>query len=294
MKKLAIIGGAGQMGVLFATYFQNKNYDVVLYDINNDKAIATSKKLGVSSTNNIKKALTHSEIVIVSVPLEKTPDVISNISSLMPKGAVLIEISSLKSNVLGVMRDLSRFKVQPLSIHPLIGPGVKNLKGQNLVVIPIKDPDGEIEIAKQLFYDMSIDDMECEKHDEIMSITITLNHLICASLLSIIKDLDIEKLRNLGGPSFQLLLLLCESALSQEQELYSSIKNMNEYSDKWLNKFDVNYKKLKNISNTKTLTTELNNIQKHISTDPYFPKSYKIMYEMFSVLKNSSNRDLVP
>ena len=167
MKKLAIIGGAGQMGVLFATYFQNKNYDVILYDINNDKAISTSKKLGVSSTSNIKKAITHSEIVIVSVPLEKTPDVISKISSLMSKGALLIEISSLKSNVLGVMRDLSRFKVQPLSIHPLIGPGVKNLKGQNLVVIPIKDPDGEIEIAKQLFYDMSIDDMECEKHDEI-------------------------------------------------------------------------------------------------------------------------------
>ena len=69
---------------------------------------------------------------------------------------------------------------------------------------------------------------------------------------------------------------------------------MNEYSDKWLNKFDVSYKKLKNTSNTENLTTELNNIQKHISTDSYFPKSYKIMYEMFSVLKNASNRDLVP
>ena len=35
-------------------------------------------------------------------------------------------------------------KINPVCIHPMFGPGVKTIKGQNIISIPIKDAKKEL------------------------------------------------------------------------------------------------------------------------------------------------------
>ncbi len=75
-------------------------------------------------------------IVIVAVPIAATIDVIREVGPLLPEDALLMDLTSLKEEPVRAMLAASRAEV--IGCHPLFGPDVPSMTGQNIVLCPAR------------------------------------------------------------------------------------------------------------------------------------------------------------
>ena len=118
--EIGIIGGRGKMGRWFHRYFEELGYRVLVADLHT-KIMA-------------KDLAPRSDVLLVAVPLQHTVEVVRNIGHLVRKDALLMDIASLKSEVLRTMLEVSSSSV--IGTHPLFGPGEPNITGQTVVLCP--------------------------------------------------------------------------------------------------------------------------------------------------------------
>lgn len=133
MKKITVIGAGGQMGQWFAKYFAGKNFEVTGYDSENN---ISGKNIIIS--DSLVGAILKADYVVLCTPTRRTPEIIRLIAKEMKRDTYLIEISSEKSKVVSSLSKMPA-KINPICIHPMFGPGVKTIKGQNIISVPIKD-----------------------------------------------------------------------------------------------------------------------------------------------------------
>ncbi|HSG83598.1 MAG TPA: prephenate dehydrogenase/arogenate dehydrogenase family protein, partial [Nitrosopumilus sp.] len=145
MKKITVIGAGGQMGQWFVKYFADKGYEVTGYDSEN-KIPGKNTIVSESLVGGILKA----DYVVLCTPTRRTPEIIRLIAKEMKRGTYLIEISSEKSKVVSSLSKMPA-KINPICIHPMFGPGIKTIKGKNIISVPIKDAKKELTVAKSLF-----------------------------------------------------------------------------------------------------------------------------------------------
>src|SRR3989344_5989168 len=118
---ISIIGGRGKMGSLFAGAFRQIDYTVLVSDEGN--------------TNNIQLA-EQGDVVIVSVPLEYTEQVIEEIGPYVREEALLTDFTSVKKKPTAAMLKYSRADV--VGGHPLFGPSVDSFKGLDMILCPAR------------------------------------------------------------------------------------------------------------------------------------------------------------
>ena len=136
-RTISIIGGTGGMGRLFVKVFKNSVKEVVICSRSFKKAKKIANEFNVSAwpIDECNKA----DIIIVSVPIDKTYRMCESIIRKMSAGSLLIEFSSVKHGIADKLsKDLEFLDIEYLSLHPLFGPKVKNIKGRRVVSIPIK------------------------------------------------------------------------------------------------------------------------------------------------------------
>jgi prephenate dehydrogenase len=124
MKDLAIgiIGGTGGIGKWFADFFAREGYAVRV----------SGKSEGIS----LPELAAACRIVIVAVPIASTIDVIREVGPLLPEEALLMDLTSLKEKPVRAMLAASRAEV--IGCHPLFGPDVPSMNGQNIVLCPAR------------------------------------------------------------------------------------------------------------------------------------------------------------
>ena len=164
MKQLTVIGAGGQMGQWFTNYFSGSEYQVTGYD-------SESNEFGknVIVAESLVGAILKADYVILCTPTRRTPEIIRLIAKEMKRGTYLIEISSEKGKVvssLGKMPD----KINPICIHPMFGPGIKTVKNQNIISVPIKDAKKELTVAKELFEGANFVTIDAIEHDKKIAI----------------------------------------------------------------------------------------------------------------------------
>ncbi|MGH1568535.1 MAG: prephenate dehydrogenase/arogenate dehydrogenase family protein, partial [Nitrosopumilus sp.] len=145
MKKITVVGAGGQMGQWFVKYFADQGYEVTGYDLEN-KIPGKSTIVSESLVGGILKA----DYVVLCTPTRRTPEIIRLIAKEMKRGTYLIEISSEKSKVVSSLSKMPA-KINPICIHPMFGPGIKTIKGKNIISVPIRDAKKELTVAKSLF-----------------------------------------------------------------------------------------------------------------------------------------------
>jgi len=91
--EIGIIGGTRGMGEWFARFFEKEGYGVQVSGRNN----------GMGA----REMADHCKVVIVSVPMGVTRKVIEEIGSHMPEDALLMDLTSLKSEPVQAMLDSS-------------------------------------------------------------------------------------------------------------------------------------------------------------------------------------------
>ena len=217
-KKITVIGAGGQMGQWFTKYFAGKNFEVTGYDSENNvsgKDIIVSESL----VGGILKA----DYVVLCTPTRRTPEIIRLIAKEMKRGTYLIEISSEKSKVASSLSKMP-VKINPICIHPMFGPGIKTIKGQNIISVPIKDAKKELTVAKSLFEGANFVTIDAVEHDKKIAVILGLTHLMNLVFAKIIsKDEKMMLTEKMSGTTFRVQKTLAEGIMTESPELIETI-----------------------------------------------------------------------
>ena len=217
VKTIAIIGAGGAMGKWFSEYFVKKGFQVTGFD-NTNPVLKNIKK-----AESLIGAILHVDYVLLSTPTKKTPEIIRLIAKEMKRESYLIDITSQKAKTAIALGKIPA-KVSPICIHPMFGPGIKNLKNQNIILIPIKDGKKELDVAKNLFPDGSFVTIDSTEHDKKIAMILGLTHLINIAFANILGKDDKNSLtEKMAGTTFKVQKILAESIMTESPELIESI-----------------------------------------------------------------------
>lgn len=285
--RVAVIGGAGKMGAWFAQYFLRQGHEVIISDIRVDRAEAVAKSLGAKVSKNNVEAAKMADISLISTPIDVTPKVLMEIFH-EAACSTIIEISSLKSKVWPVLRKIAEKRIRVLSIHPLFGPGLQEIIGGKIALIPVYDQQNEENTAKKLFPTAEIIVVDHETHDRVMAVTLALTHFINIVFAAIIGGDDVTLLKQLGGTTFTLQLALSEGIMTENPMLYATIQIDNKHALSYLEKFMSKANALKELirkSDFDGFIEFYEETRNLISKDKDFSKAYEKIYRALKSLQ---------
>ena len=219
--EIGIIGGNGAMGRWFARLFRNAGFPVHIAD----------RDTGMSLPDLAARCA----VIVVSVPIGVTGEVIRTVGPLMGKDQLLMDLTSLKTEPVKAMLEASSSEV--VGLHPLFGPGTPSLDGQNVVVCPGRGERWLSWITK-LLEELGAQVVVAtpEKHDEMMSVVQGLAHLNTILMRLVLKEAgaDAADLERFSTPVFRRKLALIEKVFGQNPQMYAEIITGNGHMDKML------------------------------------------------------------
>jgi len=217
-KEIAIVGVNGKMGKWFANYFHKMGFKVKGFDTNNE-----IKEKFIEKANSLVSCILQIDYVLLCTPTKNTPEIIRLISKEMKRGSYLIEISSHKAKTAQTLLKTPS-KINPICIHPMFGPGSKNIAGKNVIIVPIKDAQNELTATKLLFPGANFVTIDAVEHDKKIAVILGLTHLINIAFANILaKDEKISLTEKMAGTTFKAQRIVAESILTESAELIETI-----------------------------------------------------------------------
>ena len=210
--RATIIGADGKMGAWLTNHLEKLGHTVVSFD----------PRKGDSPS-----LLTEADTVIVSVPVSRTAEVTRDALKHMRRGVRIIEIASLKTGTHPEMVRAAEQGFESLSIHPMFGPSVKDLREKTVAVVPVADAAQETAWAAELFPGASFVEVGPEKHDRLMVHVLSLPYLMNLALGATMGDTDLALLKQLAGTSFALQYTLIQSVAGETTSLVHALLSEN-------------------------------------------------------------------
>lgn len=210
--RATIIGADGKMGVWLTDHLSKMGHTVVSFD---------------ARKGDSPRLLKEADTVIVSVPVSQTAEVIRDALRHMSEGARIVEIASLKTCVYPEMVKAAEQGFESLSIHPMFGPSVKDLREKTVAVVPVTDAAQETAWASELFPGASFVEVGPEKHDRLMVHVLSLPYLMNLALGATMGDTDLILLKKLTGTSFALQYTLIQSVAGETTSLVHALLSEN-------------------------------------------------------------------
>jgi len=295
--KVSIIGGAGKMGRWLARYFVQQGHDVTISDIDREKARRLARSLRVRLAENNSEAARSADLIAICTPINAVSVVIEEIFADLNPSATVMEISSVKSPVMSAMRKIAVRGIRVLSVHPLFGPGVEDPSKERMALVPISDATSEMSFAEHLFPDIEIVTVDAEEHDRAMALTLSLTHFVNIVLASVLAEENVKELKNLGGTTFTMQLLISESIMTENPGLYASIQMSNPYTIQYLQKFlSKAYTLMRHIEEKdEAKFSELYN-EAYVALSEYedLAGSYEAMYKALKHIRNNRGHKTNP
>ena len=223
--KILIIGGTGETGRWFARFYKKHGFDVVIWGINKKKEIA--EELGVAFANNIDSEIRSSDIVMISVPINKTERTISDIAPKMSSGSLIMDITSIKTGPVEAMIKYAPEDVEILGSHPMFGPSIPDIRGQIVIFTPVRSSKW-FPIIKSLYEDNGahIEILEALEHDRMMAVVQGLTHFAYITIGTVFREIefDVARSRRFMSPMYDIMLDLVGRILAQNPYLYAMIQ----------------------------------------------------------------------
>src|SRR5262249_17181128 len=160
-KRVAVIGGEGQMGALMVRLFRELGHDVVSAD--------------VATELTPERAAAGADVVLISVPIQITLNVIAQLAPFVRKDALLLDITSVKAEPLAAMLRATEASV--VGTHPMFGPGVHTLQGQRVGLCRGRG-DAWYNWLAQMFEarGLTVTEASADEHDRAMALVQVLTH----------------------------------------------------------------------------------------------------------------------
>jgi chorismate mutase/prephenate dehydrogenase len=213
-RTVAVIGGKGAMGRCMAEMFADLGHAVMIADLN--------------TPLSPEEAAATADVVLVSVPIDVTEEVIRKLGPLVRQEALLMDVTSIKGAPMAAMLAATRANV--VGTHPLFGPSVHSLQGQRVVLCPGRG-DAWLDWVRQMFHARGLAMMEAtpEEHDRAMSIVQVLVHFSTEVMGKTLARLgvSIEKTLAFTSPIYLMEMLMTARHFAQSPDLYASIQMSN-------------------------------------------------------------------
>jgi prephenate dehydrogenase len=222
--QIGIIGGAGGIGRWFGDLFRTEGY--VVHASGRTSGLSLSEMAAICS------------VVIIGVPINATGDVIRQVGPCMRSDCLLMDLTSLKEEPVRDMLACSASEV--IGCHPLFGPDVPSLAGQNVVICPargsrwlrwltelLEGKGGRIVLSTP------------QHHDEMMAAIQALIHINTIALgLTLRKTgLNPEELDRFSTPVFRTRMQHLEKVFEVNPGLYADIIVKNKKSRSIINRY---------------------------------------------------------
>lgn len=209
-KTVGIIGGTNGMGRWLADLLAKAHCAVCV--------------VGRKTAMTAEEAAGLCDVVVVSVPIAATADVVARVAPLLKKEQLLMDLTSLKKDPVDWM--LSQSVSEVVGCHPLFGPSITQAAGNNIVLCPGR---GEVGYAwiKHIFEKAGYTLLERtpEEHDRMMSIVQALNHLdtIALGMTIAATGIPLSEVNRFSTPVFRSKMKIMKQVLTESPDMYADI-----------------------------------------------------------------------
>jgi prephenate dehydrogenase len=228
--KVLILGGTGEMGQWFTRFLKERGYEVTVWGKGGKVEVA--RKLDVPFALDLEAVIPESDIVIVSVPINATEETIEEVAPKMKAGSLLMDFTSTKVGPVEAMRKFAPKDVGILGTHPMFGPTIPTIRGQTVILVPVKGRSEKwFPVIRQLFEESGahVEITTAEEHDRLVSVVQGLTHFAYIAIGTTIDrlDFDIKKSRRFVSPVYSIMLDFVGRILGQNPYLYALIQMEN-------------------------------------------------------------------
>lgn len=230
-RQITIIGGRGRMGKLFAQQLLAIGHQVNV--------------LGHQDWDYADQLLSQAELVIVSVPIEHTVDVIKRAAQYLSPTTALCDITSIKTQPTQAM--LAHHNGPVIGLHPMFGPSVNSFSGQKIVVCPGRD-DHSFQWLLDFLQSQGGELITCtpEEHDQMMVFVQATQHFYRLSLGIFLAqaNIDLERSLLMSSPSYRQEIEILKRLFKQNPNLCVDIILATEERCQAINELAATYKRL--------------------------------------------------
>jgi len=224
--KIAIIGGSGKMGRWFANFLLKAGREVIITGRNQRKLLEAKQQLGVEVATNVE-AVKRADVILLSVPIDNFEAVIKQICPYIRPEQIIIDITSIKVSPVEIMHKHIKRGVT-LGVHPMFGPGARDITGQNFVLTPTNKNERALAQKVGDYLETRgarVTLMTPHQHDEMMSVILGLSHFIAIVSADTLLSLNKLKLmRAISGSTYKVWLTLVASVISENPEFCASLQ----------------------------------------------------------------------
>ena len=223
-RTITIVGGKGAMGQRMAGLMQDLGHQVLVADLD-------TKLRPV-------QAAAQADVVMIAVPIAETLKVIQEVGPHVRADALLMDITSLKSEFVRAMLDATKASV--VGTHPMFGPGVHSLLGQRVVVCP-----GRGDAWQRWVIDtfegrgLLVSVADADAHDRAMGLVQVLNHFQTQVFGAVLarSGVPLDESISFTSPAYLMELYSVARHFGQSPDLYGPIEMENPASAKWTGAF---------------------------------------------------------
>ena len=249
---VGIIGGTDGLGKTLIYYFRDE-FEIYITGRDHKKGRKVAEELNVNYIESNEGLANISDLLIISVPIQYTSDVIREVAPFMKSGSVMIDVTSVKEVPTRTMAEVLPDDVDYIPTHPVFGPRTMNLDNQVIVLTADKKGEWYDKVYRYLeSKNMRIIETTPENHDFMMGIVQVLTHFSFISTASAIEKLkvDISETEDYESPIYNLMIDMIARIVSQNPYLTYNIQSMNQNGDKIRNTFADAVTELKDVINS--------------------------------------------
>lgn len=208
--KVGIIGGTNGMGKWFAGLLRKEGYTV--------HVCGRRTRLQANDLARLCR------VVVVSVPIAATADMIKQIGPQLTRDQLLMDLTSLKKEPVKLMLAYSKAGV--IGCHPLFGPRIKDVSGQNIVLCPARGGKWLVWLKRVLKKNkMAVSETTPDRHDKIMAVVQVLNHLNTIALGMALAEtkVTLAEMNRFSTPFFRIKQEIVSKVFTESPEMYLDI-----------------------------------------------------------------------
>ncbi len=284
--KIAIVGGSGKMGQWFTRFLQQEGHEVIITGRNEKKLLKISRQQGVKTSASLE-AISSADAVLISVPIDNFESVVKELQPHISPEQVIVDITSVKVMPVEIMHRYFK-KNSVLGTHPLFGPGARGIAHQNFVLTPTNKNENALAGKIKPYLEARgarVTLMTPQEHDELMAVVLGLAHFIAiVSAETLLSFNKFQQTKAISGTTYNVLLTLVESVLSEDPELYASLQmnipKIAETEEVFL-KNAANWADMIRNGNRQDFTRRMNLLKDRLENiDPDFGQAYEKMYRL--------------
>ena len=209
LRDVVIIGGNGKLGRVFKRMLELSGYNV--------------KVLEKEQWPESEALLSNAGLVIVSVPINLTLDVIDKLANL-PDDCILVDLTSTKSKPLSHMLAVHQGPV--LGLHPMFGPDIASMAKQVIIYCDGRNSDKYQWLLEQMsIWGAKLTLADANDHDSAMTLVQGMRHFttfVYGQHLAA-ENPNMEKLLEYSSPIYRLELAMVGRLFAQDSQLYADI-----------------------------------------------------------------------